>query len=52
MDLVGAIFARGLSQAFAAVAALGDALPVAGLSGAALGRRLGFVIFTTCWSTE
>lgn len=52
VDLVGAIFARSLSQAFAAVSALGDALPVAGLSGRALRHRLGFVIFTTCQSTN
>lgn len=52
VDLVGAIFAGRLSQAFAAVFALRDAFPVAGLRGGALRDWFGFIIFTTCWSNR
>lgn len=52
VDLVGAIFARRLPQTFATVSTFRDALPVAGLSGGALRAGLGFIIFTTCWSTK
>lgn len=52
MDLVGAIFTRGLSQTFAAVSALRDAFPIAGLRGGAFRDGLGFITFTTCWSAK
>lgn len=52
VDLVGAIFARRLPQTFPTVSAFRNALPVAGLSGGALRDGLGFIIFTSCWSTK
>lgn len=52
MDLVSAIFTRGLSQTFAAVSALRDAFPIAGLRGGAFRDGLGFITFTTCWSAK
>lgn len=47
-NLVGLIVTRGVSQTFSAVAELRLTLPVASVSGRAVGRRPEFLMFTTC----
>jgi len=48
VDLVGVIFARGLSQTIPTVTVLRHTFPILRLSGAALGGGPRLVMFTTC----